>query len=285
MRFTELGSPTVSAIMPAYNAEHHLGDAIESILRQTFADWELIVVDDGSTDDTFRIASAYDDSRIMVVRLPANKGRGGARNEALRRANGKYIAICDADDISLPERFSREVDLLERRPDLDVVSGQVAMFWENEAPRVQGRYPQSDAVIRERLERGRMGIANNVAMIRAECFARFGGYCEELLRAEDLEFFMRIRRQCHFESLPDVLVHYRHEVGLPSLRKWIENSRYARYAAYRAKATQESGANGPVSFKDFDRQWTSKLAPYTVGLLQYAKHVIDARVRPGRTLR
>jgi teichuronic acid biosynthesis glycosyltransferase TuaG len=278
-------SPIVSAIMPAYNAEQHLGGAIESILRQTFADWELIVVDDGSTDDTFRIASGYEDSRIVVIRLPANKGRGGARNEALRRATGRYIAICDADDISLPERFSREVSLLDRRPDLDVVSGQVALFWQDEAPRVQVRYPQSDVVIRERLERGRMGIANNAAMIRAECFTRFGGYCEEMVRVEDLEFFMRIRNDCHFESLPDVLVHYRHEVGLPSLAKWIENTRYGRYAAYRAHAAQDSPQNGPMSFGEFDRQWASRIAPYTIGLLQYAKHVIDARVRPERTLR
>lgn len=277
-------SPLVSAIMPAYDAEQHLGAAVESILRQTFADWELIVVDDGSRDDTFRVASAYDDPRIVVIRLRCNKGRGGARNEALRRAKGKYIAICDADDISLPERFSREAELLEARPDVDVVSGQVAMFWQDEPPRAQVRYPESDAVIRGLLDRGRMGLANSVAMIRAECFARFGGYCEELLRAEDLEFFMRIRHHCRFESLPDVLVYYRHEVGLPSIAKWIENSRYGRYAAYRGYAAQDPRAD-LVSFKDFDRHWRSRLAPYTIGLLQYAKHVIDARVRPQRTLR
>ena len=278
-------SPLVSAIMPAYNAEQHVGAAIESILRQTWADWELIVVDDGSTDATFAIASGYEDSRIAVVRLAANKGRGGARNEALGRANGKYIAICDADDVSLPDRFSGEVALLDARPDVDVVSGQIAVFWEGEAPRVQERYPQSDAVIRARLDRGRMGLANNAAMIRADCFTRFGGYCEELLRAEDLELFMRIRHHCRFESLPDVLVHYRHEVGLPSLGKWIENSRYGRYAAYRGHAAQDPRAVSPVSFEDFDRHWTRRIAPYTIGLLQYAKHVIDARVRPERTLR
>lgn len=113
-------APLVSVMMPAYNAGRFIGRAIESVLAQTCADWELVIVDDGSTDDTAAIAAAFGDARITLMRQ-ANAGEAAARNTALSRARGTWLAFLDADDAYLPHHLETALGYLERHPGCDAV--------------------------------------------------------------------------------------------------------------------------------------------------------------------
>jgi len=107
-------SPTISVIMAVYNGEKFLQQTIDSILSQTFADFEFIIVNDGSTDSTKQILEKNDDKRIIIIDNESNLGVNKSRNSGIQKARGKYIAITDADDISLPDRFQIQVDFLEK---------------------------------------------------------------------------------------------------------------------------------------------------------------------------
>ena len=125
--------PAVSIIMPAYNVAPYIGEAIRSALAQTFTDFELIVVDDGSKDTTAEIvkAMAIEDERVRLVQQP-NRGLAGARNTALRAARGDMFALLDSDDTWEPEFLAAQVGLLEARPDVDIVTGN---GWYLDGPR------------------------------------------------------------------------------------------------------------------------------------------------------
>jgi glycosyltransferase involved in cell wall biosynthesis len=110
-------SPVVSVLCTVYNAERFLALTIESVLSQTLQQWEMIIVDDGSTDQSKRIAQSYDDPRIQLIELPLNVGRTKALNYGLKQCNGKYVAILDADDLARPERLLRQVEFLEQNLD------------------------------------------------------------------------------------------------------------------------------------------------------------------------
>ena len=108
--------PTVSVIMGIYNCEKTLSDAIDSIINQTYSDWELIMCDDGSTDNTYQIATKYSekDNRITVIKNDTNSGLAFSLNHCLKYAKGEYVARMDADDISLPNRFEKQVAFLNK---------------------------------------------------------------------------------------------------------------------------------------------------------------------------
>ncbi|QQS26904.1 glycosyltransferase [bacterium] len=117
-------TPLVSVVMSVYNGEKYLREAIDSILNQTFTDFEFIIINDGSTDNTLKIIKSYKDPRIVLISRE-NKGQALARNAGIALARGKYIAMMDADDISLPERFEKQVDYLEGHHDIGAVSSFV----------------------------------------------------------------------------------------------------------------------------------------------------------------
>src|SRR5256714_13067953 len=112
-------SPTISVIMPAFNAAPHIRQSIQSVLAQTFDNWDLIVVDDGSTDETATLAGSFSDSRIRCVRRE-NGGQAAARNTGIVNTHGEFIAFLDADDLWLPAKLDRQLDVA-RRTRADVV--------------------------------------------------------------------------------------------------------------------------------------------------------------------
>ena len=120
--------PQVSVVMPAYNAEKYIREAIDSILAQTFTDFEFIILDDGSTDHTAEIVRSYTDSRIRFYQNEHNMGVAATLNRGLDLARGEYIARMDADDISLPERFSKQAWYMDGHPDIAVLATNVENF-------------------------------------------------------------------------------------------------------------------------------------------------------------
>ena len=111
-------NPIVSVVMPAYNVELYVEEAVRSILNQTFCDFEFIIVDDGSTDRTPEILRSFTDPRIRLLFNEKNEGNYPARNRGCRLARGKYIAVMDADDVALPERLEKQVRFMEGNPDV-----------------------------------------------------------------------------------------------------------------------------------------------------------------------
>jgi len=110
--------PLVSIMMPAYNAGKYIGRAIESVLAQTYENWELIIIDDCSTDNTYEIAASYKDPRIRILRHEQNMGVGSSRNDALSASRGQWVAVLDADDEWLPQRLERLIKETDEREDL-----------------------------------------------------------------------------------------------------------------------------------------------------------------------
>ena len=126
-------TPAVSVLMPVYNRQELVAEAIRSIQGQTFEDWELIILDDRSTDRTQEVCHAFaaEDHRITVHSNPSNLGVGESRNRLLGLAKGELLAVQDSDDESLPERLSLEVEILKAHPDVGLVSGVAAFLDDN----------------------------------------------------------------------------------------------------------------------------------------------------------
>ena len=245
--------PVISAIMPAHNAAPFLEAAVRSIQAQTFGDWELIFVDDGSDDDTVAIidALAANDERIKVTAL-RHGGRGKARKECIERASGTYVAICDSDDILFPERFEKQLRFLDSHPQIGV-AGAWSIPFDSPTPDPSGhvlRWPTQPAEIAEAFSRRRMRICNATTMIRAELFRIHGSYDTELRRAQDYEFFARVHRSgIAFAALPEPLIFYRMASAVPSLAYFTENGMYKAYADLlldgRAKGFETFAATPP----------------------------------------
>ncbi len=125
---TDSHVPKLSVVMPLYNAARYLRPAIESILNQTYTDFEFIIVDDCSTDETPAILDSYPDPRIVRLRNPQNLGIVGALNRGLEAARGQYIARMDGDDIALAERFAQQVAWLDAHPNIGLCSGCAAFY-------------------------------------------------------------------------------------------------------------------------------------------------------------
>ena len=121
-------TPLVSVVMPTYRRAHLLPRSIDSILSQTFTDFELIIINDGSDDNTDQVINSYKDKRIRYYKNPQNKGISYSRNKGFNLARGKYIMIMDDDDISLPNRIKVQTTFLEKNPNIDVLAGQIEGF-------------------------------------------------------------------------------------------------------------------------------------------------------------
>jgi glycosyltransferase involved in cell wall biosynthesis len=271
------GLPLISAMMPAYNSEKHIVQAIESILAQTYKNWELIVVDDGSTDETPRIVSNYasNHKRIKYHRID-HGGRGVARIKCIELSAGKYIAVCDSDDISLPERFEKQVLFLENHLEIGVVSAQVKFFSDDLHLQNIYQYPECSDEIRSYFNRGKMGISHAASMFRRELIEFVGSYCEECLRAQDLEFFLRVNEVSLFVTLPEVLLLYRNNPSNMSFSFWIRLHKYSRYAVYRREMYKTKIE--PKKFDHWCNCFLNKLKIYFIESVRYCKYVFKYKL-------
>ena len=199
--------PTVSVLMPTYNTnEEHLRAAVESILGQTWTDFEFLILDDASTAPHVRkVLESYNDERIKLTFSEKNLGISGARNKLLDMAQGKYLAVMDHDDISLPDRFARQVGFLESNPDVGVVGSRTKYFPGGKIK----RYPLTNREIENTLMYGCV-IEHPAAMIRKSVLADNSiRYEEEYTPAEDYVLFCRLLEKTKFANLPEILLHYR----------------------------------------------------------------------------
>lgn len=268
-------APLVSAVMPTYNMGRYISAAVAGILSQTYTNWELVIVDDGSTDDTAATVARISDARIRYVRLDSNEGRGAARNVCLAKARGSLIAVTDADDISLPNRFEKQVAFLRAHPDVGVVSGQLRYFSAESGPRRLNGFPQSRAGINAKFRRGVMGVAHPASMVRRSVIDALGGYSPECRRAQDLEFFLRASDRWAMENLPDVLILYRSDPRRYSPAFWIQIHLYHDYAGYRHKVLARG--QQPLPFAQWRQGLAARAKVYTWHMARYVKHAVVTR--------
>jgi glycosyltransferase involved in cell wall biosynthesis len=185
--------PTISVILPVYNAERFLKEAIDSILQQTFSDFELLLINDGSTDGSEQIIASYTDPRIVYIKNEKNEGLIYSLNKAIDLARGRYIARMDADDVSLPQRFEKQLRYLEEHPDVGVVAATVSFI--NERGEKIGDWPLDKNAISARTIRKKMAseccIAHPTVFLTAVLLKRYK-YNPLQRNIEDYDLWLRM---------------------------------------------------------------------------------------------
>lgn len=233
--------PIISIVMPVYNAEKYVEEALLSVLRQTYTDWELIVMDDGSSDRSAEILRkiAKTDKRIKCVFNKKNKGIGYTMTKLVSMARGKYIARMDSDDIMLPTRIETQVKFMENNPKIGLIGSYLAEIDNKRKLRAVRKVPLTHKEIVDGLFT-RQTVQNPTLMMRVGAIPKRELYFDsELSPVDDLDFYMRVARaNAQFANIPEYLMYYRAHGENSSLRD-IKKSFNLSYQV-RAKALNTS---------------------------------------------
>jgi len=216
-----IGHPTVSVVIPTYNRAALIARSIQSVLNQSYADFELLVIDDGSTDETASVVARFFDPRVNYVRLPSNAGVSAARNAGIRISKGKFIAFQDSDDEWLSDSLAKHMSVFERSSlNLGVVYSDMHQMLKDGSV----RYHASPTVVPGRLINPTTQfyevymLGTQSVLIKRECLDATGYFNEELPALEDLELFIRMSRRFDFFRIPEPLVRYYETDGLSKNR-------------------------------------------------------------------
>ena len=231
--------PTVSVVLSCYNGEKYIAETIESVLSQTFADFEFIIWDDGSTDSSAEVIKKYDDPRIRYY-YHENTGLGMALKLACAESRGKYIARIDSDDICMPERFAKEVEFLDKHEDYVLVSS--AVYFIDAKGNVFGRsYPYTDNRIIKKIIGYSNPIVHPASMFRKDIYNRTLGY-QEVWGCEDVLLWKQLNRYGKIKNLAEPLIKYRLEGNSIMHQKYRHPYKNVILALTR-KIIEEGGQN------------------------------------------
>jgi glycosyltransferase involved in cell wall biosynthesis len=208
--------------MPVHNGLPYLGRAVESILRQTWGEFELLLIDDASTDGSGDFLSALEDPRIRLVRHERNLDLVATLNEGLNLARGEYVARMDQDDISLPERLEKQVAFLERHGDVGVVAAGARLIDGADRPGAVLPLLAGHGLLRWSLCFG-CPIAHAGVMLRRSVILELGAYREEAFRCEDYDLWTRAAERTRLAMIPEVLLHLRRHAASMT-RVWPEDN-------------------------------------------------------------
>lgn len=200
-------SPIVSVIIPTYNRNHVLSRALESVLTQTYQNFEIIVVDDGSEEPTVteEVLNKLGDKRIRYFRHAQNRGGSAARNTGIQKSNGYYIAFLDSDDEWLPQKLEKQVQLIQNGDSqLGVVYTRT---WRSQKKRlVLGRMPEATGYIYEKELYGDHVTETSTWLVKRLCFEHVGGFNESMPARQDYEMTLRISQYFHYQFVSEPLV-------------------------------------------------------------------------------
>ena len=244
---TDNRSPKLSVLMTVYNGMPYLPEAVESILTQDFTDFEFIIVDDGSTDETSTYLNQLKDPRVLIL-SQANGGTAAASNFGLSRCRGEYIARMDADDITLPTRFGKQVRFLDGNPTIGILGTQLACMGECRTGKSLN-LPSTNTKIRQSLLKGKHALCHPTLMMRTQLLRDIGGYWKFRL-IDDWDMMLRMTEITQAHNLNEVLHHYRvHRGSLNGSR--MKEMRFAYdYSIDAAIRRQESRASiSPEEFR------------------------------------
>lgn len=192
----------ISVVMSVYNEEKYLSAAIKSILNQTYPYFEFIIINDGSTDNSEYIIKSFKDERIVCKKIE-KVNFSKALNEGLNIAKYNYVARMDADDISMPDRFEKQVKFIVENPDVQVLSSGYALFKNKRVSHIY-QLPENDRDIKEQLNYS-SSVCHAGSIYLKDHILKFGGYNEGLDILEDMDLWLRIRKDTKFHNLDEIL--------------------------------------------------------------------------------
>jgi len=261
----------VSVVLPTFNRGYCLERAIRSVLGQTYPDWELIVVDDGSTDDTQAVLESFKDSRIRVFRHSVNRGVAAGRNTGLAAARGDFIAFLDSDDEWRPDKLTKQLGVMTRAPDTPVAFTD--LVWRRgdvEATSFARTLPVFSELLRQHVPTGghliipqrtmylcllqELPVKPSTLMIRAQILSSVGRFEEQLRSGEDWEFLLRVARKFDFAYLDEPLTvvhvlddatHFRY--CIEDKENFMRLLRRARNSAKGDKEVRAAARRGVIS--------------------------------------
>lgn len=227
----------VTVFIPVYNGERFLAEAIDSVLAQTYRDFELLIVDDGSTDGSVDIVRRYGDPRIRLERNERNRGGPYTRNRGLQLAKGEYLAVLDADDVCEPHRLEQCVAFLDCHPEMAAVGSAGTYIDEEGRVLFVVQPPTSWEAVRAQIFIRNCFLHSSVMFRRAPVLA-IGGYDERLPYAQDYDLFLRLGAEHPLANLLSPLVRYRVHREQVSQRKLVSQRRLANRARLSAYVSQ-----------------------------------------------
>jgi glycosyltransferase involved in cell wall biosynthesis len=228
-------TPVISVLMSVYNAERYLRPALDSILAQSFGEFEFIIIDDGSSDRSPQVLREYAgrDPRIRLTVRP-NRGLTRTLNEAIELAYGEFLARMDCDDVALPDRFERQVAALRADPSLVCVGGAFELIDGKGRLLTRLRPPTDDTTIQQLLLKGHTAICHPAAMMRRDAVAKVGGYDLYFKTTQDLDLWLRLGEVGRLGNVPEVVLKFRQHESSVSETKREEQRRFGREAVERA---------------------------------------------------
>jgi hypothetical protein len=237
--------PAVSVVLSIYNCEQYIRQAVDSILNQTYRNFEFIVINDGSTDNTAKLLSAYDgtDWRLRVYHQH-NCGLVEALNRGCGLARGEYLARMDADDIAMPDRLITQVEFMENHPDIGLLGGAVEIVDSAGRPLRISANPKTDGEIRAAFSYG-CPFWHPTVMMRRNLFISAGGYRKVVVDAEDCDLWLRMADCCKLANLDSVVLKYRLHPQQVTIRK-CKTLALSSLAAHAAATARQKGEPDPL---------------------------------------
>ncbi|MBT9311507.1 glycosyltransferase family 2 protein [Leptothoe kymatousa] len=249
--------PTISVVIPLYNAEKTIQLTLDSVFQQTFADFELIIIDDGSTDGSLEIVKACQDPRLRLFSFE-NAGAAAARNQGIARAQGDYVALLDADDVWTPTKLADQLAIFREHPETGLVYSWSDYIDEMGEPVCPGKRVitsnDSEATY------GKLLVSNflengSTPLIPLKVLREVGGFDETLSSSQDLDLYLKIAAHHSFAAVPKVQVYYRITPGSIT-------SKIARNEQKELEFIDRLFANVPGKFQHLKRQKLSNLYRY-----------------------
>jgi glycosyltransferase involved in cell wall biosynthesis len=203
-------NPKVTVIMPAFNREKYIAESMRSVLIQTFKDFELLVIDDGSTDKTVEIARTFvSDPRVRIQENKKNEGIAKTRNKGLELSKGKYIAPLDSDDIWLDhDKLSKQVEFLDTHANYAMIGGAIVHIDTRDNQLKKVIFARSDEVIRNVILHSNQ-FAQSTLMFRKDAILKCGGYSSEYVVCDDYNLWLCVGTKYSFANFPDIFTGYR----------------------------------------------------------------------------
>ena len=257
---TTVSAPRVSVVMPMYNAAAYLRPAIDSVLGQTFRDYEFIIVDDGSTDSSPSIVREYAEPRIVMVRQD-NQGVATALNRGLALARGEYIARQDADDVSHSERFSTQVRYLDEHPDVAVLGTGSLLIDPQGRPFSRFMpFTRHDRIVAE-LRRGVCPLMHGAIMARRDALMSVGAYKPIFGQIQDVELWLRMSARYRLANIRDILYELRKHDG--SITQQARLDLKIKAFARTGRLSENTNPDDWVKFieefdRDYDGSWRQR---------------------------
>jgi glycosyltransferase involved in cell wall biosynthesis len=198
--------PKVTLLLPVHNAAKTLARSIDSILDQTYIDWKLLILEDGSTDDSLTVAQGFNDNRIQIISDCLHLGIVARLNQGIQLAESQYIARMDADDVAHPNRLKKQIEFLEVNPKVDLVGTAISVLNEKEKVVEKRIFPVSHTEIIDKPWLKTISVAHPTWCGRKEWFRKW--QYREFIRNEDQELLLRAHHESTYANLPDVLLDY-----------------------------------------------------------------------------